>query len=114
MLNKVQITGRITDDAKASQTENGKFYMRYNLAVPKNLSKKQKEKTDKTTNFIPCVVWSESSIKYAVANFEKGDTIVVDGELIANDYINSKGERVYAINVKVNNHWKVSSPKNKK
>lgn len=114
MLNKVQLAGRITDDAKASQTENGKIYMRYNLAVQKNLSKKQKEKMEKTANFIPCVVWSESSIKYALANFEKGDTIIVDGELIANDYINSKGERIFGLNVKVNSHWKVSSPKNKK
>ena len=53
-MNNVQLIGRITKDIELKQTQGGKSYCNFSLAVARDFSKEE-------TDFINCVAWEKKA-----------------------------------------------------
>ena len=71
-LNKVFVAGRITRHIEVKQTESGKAYCRYSIAVKGN---------GEETMFVDCVAFDKTA-ETMEQYIEKGQKVVVDGHLI--------------------------------
>ena len=75
-MNKIVLTGRLTYNLELRATVSGKEFCEFTLAIRRD---------EKTTDFIPCVIWGASAstlCKYC----NKGDLIGVEGSLQSNSY----------------------------
>ena len=107
-MNRVEIMGRLTKDIeirtfKKKNKEKG-YCARFSLAVPR---KNNREETD----FIDCVAFgkiSEILKKYT----EKGNRLIVCGELQINSYEDDKGNNRRSFSVNVNDFYFVDFKKN--
>ena len=82
-MNNVQLIGRITRDIELKQTQGGKAYCNFSLAVPREFSKEE-------TDFINCVAWekkAETIEKYV----KKGHKFGVIGRI----QIDQKDDKYY-------------------
>ena len=82
-MNNVQLIGRITKDIELKQTQGGKAYCNFSLAVPREFSKEE-------TDFINCVAWekkAETIEKYV----KKGHKFGVIGRI----QIDQKDDKYY-------------------
>lgn len=77
MLNQVIVVGRLTDDLKTIETEDGKKQVVLTIAVPRSFKNINGEYDN---DFIDCVLWNgiaESTTEYC----HKGDLIGIKGRL---------------------------------
>ena len=79
-LNEVYLIGRAVDDIKVYEFESKKKYY-FKIAVNFYSSVNEKEYVE----YIPVVVWSQNSNKYA-ASIKKGDNLAVRGRLSISYY----------------------------
>lgn len=80
MLNRVVVVGRITNNLKLEQLENGKKFCDIILAIPRSY-KNGEGKYDK--DYISCKLWggvAESTVEYC----HKGDLVGIRGEIQSN------------------------------
>ena len=92
-MNSYIAVGRVTRDIHLEKTMNSEF-ARFTLAV-------DKYKKEQGANFIPCIIWSKQA--EVMANLvKKGEKIAVEGSLESGSYVNSSGDTVYTLEVKVN------------
>jgi single-strand DNA-binding protein len=86
-MNNVFFLGRITKTPEIRQTNGGKDYCRFSLAVDRD-----KESTD----FIPCLCWGDNAqnlAKYVV----KGQQLLVQGKMQSGSYQDSSGSTRYTL-----------------
>lgn len=81
MYNKVVLVGRISTDLELRQTNNGKSYCRFNLAV---------NRMNEGTDFITITVWNKQA-ENVVSYQSKGSLILVEGSISTGNYTDSDG-----------------------
>lgn len=97
MINRVTLTGRLTDDVDLRYTQSGHAVGNFRLAVDRRFKNEQGESE---ADFINCVIWSKSAENFA--NFtHKGSLVGIDGRIQTRNYENQNGQRVYVTEVVV-------------
>lgn len=101
-MNKTILMGRLTKDpeVKYLQDENSTAMARYALAVDRRYRKDGKAETD----FISCVTFGKNA-EFAEKYLQKGLKILVSGRIQTGSYVNQEGNKVYATNVIVEEHY---------
>ena len=101
-MNKTILMGRLTKDpeVKYLQNENNTAMARYTLAVDRRYRKDGKAETD----FISCVTFGKNA-EFAEKYLKKGLKILVSGRIQTGSYVNQEGNKVYATNVIVEEHY---------
>ena len=91
-MNQIALSGRIAQDLELKQTEGGKKYCKFRLAVTRNKD---------VTDFFTCVVW-ESLAETVVKYCNKGTKIVVGGQMFVKSWETQAGEkrRDFEVNVR--------------
>lgn len=99
MLNRVVLTGRLTDDPELRYTNQGTAVVAFRLAVNRQF---RNQDGNRDADFINCVVWRKSAENFA--NFtHKGSLVGIDGRLSTRNYENKQGQKVYVTEVTVEN-----------
>ncbi len=86
-MNKVIMTGRITNDPELKVTPNGTNVCQFRIAVDRRYQKKGEERK---TDFFNVVAWRHSA-EFVTKYFAKGNLIMVEGELQARQYTDKNG-----------------------
>lgn len=73
-MNKVFISGRLTDDVKKTTSESGGEYVRFSIAVERYA------KNEKKTIFVKCIAFGHSA-NFLNAYCHKGSKVYIEGEL---------------------------------
>lgn len=94
MLNRVILMGRLCDDPKFSQTQNGIACCRFRLAVNRPKSKDGNQEAD----FINIEAW-RGTAELISRYFTKGKMILIEGQIRNNDYTDKNGVKHYGIKV---------------
>lgn len=95
MINRVNLTGRLTKDADLRYTPNGVPVATFTIAVDRLHKGSNGEKQ---TDFINCVTWRKQAEN--LANFtKKGCMIAVDGRIQTRNYEGQDGRRVFVTEV---------------
>lgn len=99
-MNKVILMGRLTKfpEVKYLQNENHTAMARYTLAVDRRYGK------EKETDFISCVTFGKNA-EFAEKYLHKGLKIAVSGRIQTGSYTDSDGNRIYTMNVVVEEHY---------
>ena len=107
-MNKTILMGRLTKDpeVKYLQDENSTAMARYTLAVDRRYRKDGKAETD----FISCVTFGKNA-EFVEKYLQKGLKILVSGRIQTGSYVNQEGNKVYTINVIVEEHYFVEGKK---
>lgn len=95
MMNRVVLVGRLTRDPELRRTQNGKAVASFSLAIDNRL---KDEDGNKTTSFIPCVVWNQQA-ENCVRFIHKGSLVGIEGRLNQRTYQNKEGNNVQVIEV---------------
>lgn len=103
-MNNVQITGRVARNLELAYTTSNKAYLKFSVAVDKNLSREKKTELEAknlpTVDFINCTAWGNTAeliSKYSA----KGLKILIQGSLHQNTF-ETKGVKVTTQDVLVN------------
>ena len=101
-MNKVILMGRLTRDPEINYSQNGNntCIAKYTLAVDRRYRKDGKAETD----FISCVTFGKNA-EFAEKYLKKGLKILVSGRIQTGSYVNQEGNKVYATNVIVEEHY---------
>ena len=95
MINRVVLVGRLTRDPELRRTQNGTAVTSFTLAIDNRF---KDENGDKTTSFIPCVVWNQQA-ENCVRFVKKGSLVGIEGRLNQRTYLNKEGNNVQVIEV---------------
>lgn len=95
MINRVVLVGRLTRDPELRRTQNGTAVTSFTLAIDNRF---KDENGDKTTSFIPCVVWNQQA-ENCVRFVHKGSLVGIEGRLNQRTYLNKEGNNVQVIEV---------------
>lgn len=95
MINRVVLVGRLTRDPELRRTQNGTAVASFSLAIDNRL---KDEDGNKTTSFIPCVVWNQQA-ENCVRFIHKGSLVGIEGRLNQRTYQNKEGNNVQVIEV---------------
>lgn len=101
MFNKSVLVGRISNDLELRQTNNGKSYCKFNLAV---------NRMNDGTDFITITVWNKQA-ENIVEYQSKGSLILVEGSISTGSYTDSDGNSRKTFEVIANNVQFLSSKK---
>lgn len=101
-MNKVELLGRLTADARVDDFEGGSTMARFTLAVDDGKDKNG----DKKTQFIPCIAWGKlAEVIYSYT--QKGSQICVVGRLSQNIY-EKDGVKHYGMDVVISELFLIS------
>lgn len=90
-LNRVTLTGRLTDDPELRYTQAGTARTRFSIAVNRRWRDREGNLKEETT-FVPIVVWGAAA--ESCANFlSKGRQVAVDGRLRIGSFETEEGEK---------------------
>lgn len=101
-MNKVCLIGRSTSDVELKQTSTGRDYVKFTLAVDRGLGKEARESGKQTADFISCVAWAQTA-EFLNKYIHKGDRLGITGKIQTGSYINNDGDKVYTMDVVVEN-----------
>lgn len=90
-MNQVILIGRLTRTPELKQTQNGKAYCMFSLAV-------SRQTKDAGVDFINCIVWNKQAENLAQYQ-QKGNRIAINGSLQINDYVDKNGARKQSTSV---------------
>ena len=96
MLNKTQLIGRLTKDAKTVTTKNSKVFITYFTVAVNPVSK------DAPATFVDVKLFSNKSDAGVIPFLEKGRQILVDARLQNNHYTDDKGVKHYDFDIVAN------------
>lgn len=99
MYNKVILVGRLCADPELRQTPSGISVCTFRIAVDRNYSPKDGEKT---CDFIDIVVWRERA-EFVTRHFSKGKPILVEGTIQTRNYNDKNGAKRTAVEVVAEN-----------
>lgn len=108
MINNVSLTGRITKDLEQRNTNSGKAFVNFTLAVDRRFKDQNGERQ---ADFIQIQAWGKTAeilCKYA----GKGSLIGIEGRIQTRNYENNQGQRVYVTEVVAENVTFLDSKKN--
>ena len=95
MINRVILTGRLTNNPELKYTTSGNAVATFNLAVNRQFKNQNGERE---ADFIRCIIWRKSAEN--LTNFtHKGSLIGVEGRIQTRSYENQQGQRVYVAEV---------------
>ncbi|AGR64359.1 single-stranded DNA-binding protein [Lactobacillus reuteri] len=95
MINRVILTGRLTNNPELKYTTSGNAVATFNLAVNRQFKNQNGERE---ADFIRCIIWRKSAEN--LTNFtHKGSLIGVEGRIQTRSYENQQGQRVYVTEV---------------
>lgn len=89
MFNLLILEGRLTAAPELRTTDNGRELIRFSVAVKRN---RPDIKGEYPTDFFNCVSFGKTS-EFISRNFNKGDCIIVYGEMQQYSYKNKSGEK---------------------
>ena len=97
-MNKVILMGRLTRDPEVrySAGENATAVARYTLAV----DRRYKQEGQQSADFISCVTFGKNA-EFTEKYFRQGMKIVISGRLQTGSYTNRDGQKVYTVDVVV-------------
>jgi len=88
-INKVMISGYLTDDPRANVLENGTHVASFGIASNQRYLGRDKEWHDKTC-FVTVVAWRQTAERVA-AKLHKGSPVMVEGELQLTKWVAQDG-----------------------
>lgn len=97
-LNKVQLIGRLGQDAELSYTPNGKPVSKFSVATDTQFKDGNGE-LQKKTNWTNCVQWSAEKL---APYLKKGTMVYVEGRLETRSFDGKEGHKVWVTEVIVN------------
>ena len=103
-MNRIELLGRLVNNVEIKTSKNDKEYAIFTIAVKRKLDK---DKTD----FIDCIAFG-NIVKPLSEYTEKGNRIIVCGELNTNEYENKEGQKVKDFNIVVNDFYFVDFKSN--
>ena len=108
-MNKVILVGRLTRDPEVrySSGENNMAIARYTLAVDRR-GRRNNNNDEQTADFIDCVAFYKPA-EFAEKYFKKGMKVGVSGRLQNNNFTNKDGQKVYRMEVVVDDQELVES-----
>ena len=93
-----QIKARLTSDAQAKTTKEGKEFVVF--AIAENYSYKPKDGERKTfTTYYNCSYWRRTAI---AKHLTEGTFIIVTGQVSIREYVNRDGEKKSVLQLRVN------------
>ena len=95
MLNKIMIMGRITADLTLKQTNSGKEFVNFTVAVDQ-FAKDGESKVD----FFRCTAWGKTAL-FMERYFRKGSMILIEGSMHNDNYKDNNGVTHYGMSVRV-------------
>ena len=110
MLNQIVLVGRITQDPKVTELENGKKVCNVTVAIPRSY---KNENGEYDTDFVDVVLWNgiaENTAEYC----HKGDIIGVKGRIQTSNYETEDGEKRKSTQIVAEKITFLSSSKDKK
>ena len=101
-MNKVILIGRLTrdPDVRYSQAEESVAVARYTLAVNRRFHRDGEQAAD----FVSCVAFGKQG-EFAEKYLRQGIKIAITGRIQTGSYVNQEGNKVYATNVIVEEHY---------
>lgn len=97
-MNRITLTGRMTDQALLRYTQSNKAFARFTLAV----NRQRKQDGTQEADFINCIAWDKTA--ELICNYlSKGSFIGVEGRLQTGTYEKVDGTRGYTTDVYVQN-----------
>lgn len=97
-MNRIIITGRLTDQPQHRHTQSNKAFARFTLAV----NRQKKQDGTQEADFINCIAWDKTA--ELICNYlNKGSFIGVEGRLQTGTYEKADGTRGYTTDVLVQN-----------
>ncbi len=91
-INRVILSGRLTDDPEMRYTPTGRPVTHFTLAVNRVWKNPDTGQAEEEVNFIPIVVWGKQA--ETCANYlRKGRLVAVDGRLRARSFQTQNGDR---------------------
>lgn len=91
MINRVVLIGRLVRDPELKKTVSGTSVVNFTIAIDNIV----KPGAEKSTSFIPCVVWNKTA-DYVVKYIHKGQLCGVEGRLTQRSY-QSKDNRTVQV-----------------
>lgn len=105
-INSVILVGRFTKDPELAQTQTGKSYCRFCVAV----DKPAKSGEHPEANFIDCVAWGKTA-EFICKYFSKGNRIGIQGSINTGSY-EKDGKKIKTVDVWVDKADFVESKNN--
>lgn len=100
MLNKVIIMGRLTRDPDFKQTQSGVAICKFSVAVERQF--KDSKTGERLTDFLDCTAF-RGTAEFISRYFNKGNMILVEGNIQNNNYTDNNGVKHYSNNIMVEN-----------
>lgn len=94
MLNKVFLMGRLTRDPEFRQTTSGVAVCRFSVAIDRKFA--NKESGEREADFVDCEAWRNTA-EFISRFFQKGNMILVEGQLRNNNYTDNNGVKHYGM-----------------
>ena len=98
-MNKVMMMGRLTKDPEVRYSQNHKgeqmAVAKFSIAVDRKYTKGEKD-----ADFFTCVAFGKTG-EFVEKYLKKATKVVVIGRLENNDYTNKNGEKVYSVQITV-------------
>ena len=99
-FNQISTTGRFTKDPELKESENGKKFVRFALAVNRPYyARKNKDGEKEETDFFNYVAFGKNA-EYICKYMKKGSTIAIMGEIGSSTY-EKDGEKKYSTEIRV-------------
>ncbi len=99
MLNRIIITGRLTDDPELRETPNGVSVTGFSIANQRDYKNAAGERD---TDFFHVTAW-RAAADFVTRYFSKGSLITVDGRLETRRYTDKEGNSRVAVEIKADN-----------
>ena len=90
----MELTGRLTADARVSEVKGGKKVVNFNIAINDSYKPKDGERVELTT-YVECAYWRNPGIAEYLT---KGTLVELSGRMEAGAYINRDGKAVGTLN----------------
>jgi single-strand DNA-binding protein len=94
----MEITGRLTADARVSETKNNKKVVGFSLAINDTFRKDGEQK--KVTTYVDCSYWLNAGIAQYLT---KGTVVELYGRMGANAWTNKEGKAIANLTFHINN-----------
>lgn len=96
-MNKVILSGNLTRDPEAGQTNSGISYTRFTIAVQRRFANADGERE---ADFLNCTAWRQTA-EFIAKYFKKGSKIMVVGSIQTRSYDGQDGQRKFATDIVV-------------
>lgn len=95
-MNKIILMGRLTKAPDVSTSASGTVFGRFDIAVDRRF----KKDGDPDADFFSCVTFGKQA-EFVERFLGKGTKVVISGRLQNNNYTNKEGQKVYGVQIMV-------------